>query len=186
MKLTKLAASAITFSLLSLSQSLFAAALYTPNPVTGGNAWDGTFYLDNTTTHAAIITHSFCFFPAGTNGTHQEFYWVSTTFPDWNGYGAQEGDQLFMYGDFGANSGHDGAQWEIVSDSPRNTGGGHWHEWVENKTTGAPHIFTSMKFQRVGKCKYATLQEALDAGQALQPSINLNGQYLSPMGGVLK
>lgn len=161
---------------------------YHPDLVAEGNLWRITDYLDQTPGHAQAATQGLCFFYAGTVGTHQRYTWVSNTYPDWNGRATQEGDQIFMHGDFkwpfgqDVDGGHDGMEWEIVTMSRRNEGAGHWKEWVEDAMFGQTIVFANAKFTRVGKCDYHTAEEALEANKFIEPKRDAQGRILSPMG----
>jgi hypothetical protein len=84
--------------------------------------------------------------------------WSSTTFFDWNGDWRQEGDQVFMTGDYagdvnGNAVGHDGMEWQLVT-AEKAEGFGHWKEWRENGGTGTTIGFGNTKFSRVGTCTF--------------------------------
>jgi hypothetical protein len=169
------------------TSSAIAVPPHLPNVLVDGNEWSITGYLDTAQGHTQLATQTLCFFDAGFNGTHQQYYWVSTSYPDWNGFATQEGDQIFMYGDFrwpfnNRDGGHDGMQWEIVTDNPKNVGAGHWQEWIEDGRLGIPVVFANAVFKRTGKCPYDTVGEAFEKGQTLDIQIDKNGQALSPFG----
>jgi hypothetical protein len=177
----------VTLSALLGTSAARAAPPHLPNLLDGGNEWTITYYNDTSPTHTQQATQTLCFYPAGVVGTHQQYYWVSTTYRDWNGYASQEGDQVFMYGDFQwpfgvKDVGHDGMQWEIVTNSPKNMGAGHWNEWLEDGRMGNPIAFGNAVFQRIGKCKFETVGEAFEYGQTLGLTLDANNQALSPMG----
>jgi hypothetical protein len=130
-----------------------------PNLVAGGNRWTITFYNDASPNHDQWATQGICFRFIGTVGTHNRYQWWSDTFPDWNGIASQEGDQVFMHGDYANDVGHDGITWEIVTASARNVGAGHWHEWRENGAFGNTIGFGNAQLARVGSCRL-TLDEA--------------------------
>lgn len=147
------------FTLLSilLSSTAFAVPPHLPDLIQGGNRWTITFYDDSSPLHNQWATQGLCFYYAGTVGTHQRYIWVSDTYPDWNGRATQEGDQIFMHGDFqwpfgNIDGGHDGMEWEIVTRSRNNEGAGHWKEWVENGRLGITIGFGNAKLVRTGFC----------------------------------
>lgn len=180
----KLKLFALACSLFSTS-TLMAGPRYLPNLLDGGNEWIVTAYNDTSTDHTQIATQTICFFPAGYVGTHQQYYWVSTSYNDWNGIASQEGDQVFMHGDFGEVSGfggHDALQWELVSGGDKATGAGHWQEWVQDGLLGINVAFTNMVFKRSGECAYATVEEAMEAGGAIPLKMNVDGKALAPSG----
>lgn len=176
-----------SFSLSNSFQAL-AAPPHLPDLVQGGNRWTITFYNDSSTTHSQWATQGLCFYYAGTVGTHQQYIWVSDTYPDWNGRATQEGDQVFMHGDFQwpfgtKDGGHDGMEWEIVTTDKRNEGAGHWKEWVEDGRHGTTIGFGNTKFTRVGSCYQTTADAALEYGQTLELKADLDGQVqTNPMG----
>jgi hypothetical protein len=135
---------------------LVAGAAYgapDPNVFRGGNHWLITAFEDATPNHVQLATQGICFQPPAVVGTHIRGTWYSTTFPNWNGTYSQEGDQVFMYGDFGKDAGHDGITFEIVGVTPRNASAGHWHEWIENGAYGITIGFGNTLLERVGECK---------------------------------
>lgn len=132
-----------------------------PNVYDGGNRWLITAYEDASITQTQLATQGICFLPYAIVGTHVRGYWYSDTFPDWNGVYSQEGDQVFMHGDYALNVGHDGIMFEIHTDSPNNEGGGHWTEWRENNAYGTTIVFANAKLERVGKCSTVTSADAL-------------------------
>ncbi len=124
-----------------------------PNVYKGGNLWSITAYDDSSAVHTAWATQGICFLPPVAVGTHMRGNWYSTTFPDWNGVYSQEGDQVFMHGDYAKDVGHDGIKFEIVTDSPRNIAAGHWFEWRENGAFGNTIGFANTKLERIGYCR---------------------------------
>lgn len=78
-----------------------------------------------------------------------------------------------MHGDFQwpfgtkRDGGHEGMEWEIVTSSPKSVGAGHWKEWIEGGLFGVTVGFGNAKFQRVGKCDFATAEQAFEFGQTI-------------------
>ena len=165
---------ALIFTSPLFTQVAHAIAPHYPDLVKEGNRWSVTAYDDSSMTHAQWATQGICFYYAGTHGTQQLYYWVSDTFPDWNGRATQEGDQIFMHGDYAKDVGHDGFEWQITTASPKNEGYGHWKEWREDGRLGLTIGFANTKLTRVGKCKSLTHLEALDAGSRLELQLNAN------------
>lgn len=130
-----------------------------PNVYKGGNRWAITAFDDASPVHAEMATQGICFLPPVAVGTHMRGEWYSDTFPDWNGVYSQEGDQVFMHGDFGKDVGHDGITFEITTSSARNQSGGHWAEWLEDGAYGRTIVFANTRLQRVGDCKPITIKE---------------------------
>lgn len=174
----------------AFSTAVFAVPPHLPDLVRDGNRWTITFYDDSGTMHPQWATQGICFYYAGTVGTHQRYIWVSDTYPDWNGRATQEGDQIFMHGDFqwpygNRDGGHDGMEWEIVTSNPRNEGAGHWKEWVEDGRAGITIGFGNAKFVRVGKCidRFLTVADAMEASQYIERPIGNDGEpQPNPMG----
>lgn len=165
-----------------------AGTPYLPDLVQSGNRWTITFFDDTSAVHLQWATQGICFYNAGVVGTHQKYIWVSDTYPDWNGRASQEGDQIFMHGDFQwpfgtANGGHDGMTWELTT---LKEGSGHWHEWVEDNAYGNTIGFGNTKLTRVGTCNqtgFATSDVALKSGQQLDIPRSADGRALpNPMG----
>ncbi len=172
----------------SLSATAQAVPPHLPDLVSDGNRWTITFYDDSSPIHRQWTTQGICFFNDGVGGTHQRYSWASDTYPDWNGRATQEGDQVFMHGDFQwpfgiKDGGHDGMEWEILSGRPRNQGAGHWKEWVEDGKLGQTIGFGNARLERVGKCQFVSFSEALKKGFSLQQPFNEKGELLTnPMG----
>ena len=143
--------SLIVVGLLVLSVTASAQPVVRPQPnlVQGGNRWLITFFRDSSPIHQPPATQGLCFIVIGQVGTHLRYRWYSDTFPDWNGIATQEGDQIFMHGDYAHDVGHDGMEWEIVT---ARAGSGHWKEWRENGGFGITIGFGNARFRRVGSC----------------------------------
>jgi hypothetical protein len=175
----------LTVSALALTfqGSSLADPPHRPDLVKEGNRWTVTGYFDNSPVHTQAATQGICFYPAGVSGTHQLYRWVSDTFPDWNGIATQEGDQVFMHGDYQrpygvTDGGHDSMEWEIVTMSRENEGAGHWREWAEDGGFGMTIGFGNAKFVRVGRCRHSTAEEALKAGYELDLPRDEQGKIL--------
>ncbi|RYZ78742.1 MAG: hypothetical protein EOO68_39905 [Moraxellaceae bacterium] len=165
---------------LILAGSMAANAIspHHPDLVKDGNRWLVTAYDDSTTTHTQWATQGLCFYYAGTRGTQQLYYWVSDTFPDWNGRATQEGDQIFMHGDYAKDVGHDGFEWQITTVSPKSEGYGHWKEWREDGRLGLTIGFANAKLTRVGKCVSITHAEAVELGSRIELRLNANKELM--------
>ncbi|MCE2029160.1 hypothetical protein [Sessilibacter corallicola] len=149
-------------AILVFANYVSAQSTYNPNLTSEGNRWEVTAYLDSSAGHVQLATQGICFYDIGVSGTHYLYYWVSDTFPNWNGIATQEGDQIFMHGDYAEDVGHDGFEWEIVTSSDKNAGAGHWKEWREDGKFGNTIGFANAHFQRVGRCEVKDPFEALD------------------------
>ena len=152
---------------------------YFPNLVTGGNMWTITFYNDASPNHDQWATQRICFRFVGRVGTQDRYIWYSITFPNWNGWATQEGDEIVMHGDYANNVGHDGMEFEIVTVSKRNEGTGQWWEWRENNGYGRTIGFGNAKFVRIGACRICEEE----AAQIYQLPLDSSGNYIEdPMG----
>lgn len=172
------------FMSLSLSYTASAAPAQGPDLVKAGNRWTITAYDDSSTIHQQWATQGICFYYAGTRGTHQLYYWVSDTFPDWNGRATQEGDQIVMHGDYARNVGHDGMEWELTTMLKNDEGFGHWHEWREDSRYGRTIGFLNTKLKRVGNCRWrGVLAEAESYSKEIPYKLDKSGyEIVSPMG----
>ena len=178
----KLILSSVTFFSILLASAAQAGPL--PDLTAYGNRWTITAYQDSSTSHVQMATQGICFYPAGTSGTQQLYYWVSDTYPDWNGRAAQEGDQVFMHGDFGRDVGHDAMQFELTTVSKADEAFGHWQEWFEDSRYGVTITFANTKLRRVGQCRWITFGEAILAAEKLAPKFTDAGDLLVAPGGL--
>ncbi|MCF6437582.1 hypothetical protein [Pseudoalteromonas sp. MMG022] len=190
----------------AISSTAVQAQLYKPTLTQEGNQWMITFHDDRSSIHARWATQGLCFYFVGVSGTHEVYRWVSNTYPNWNGVAEKEGDQVFMYGDFWNERGHDGMEWELVTqvkDSRPEIGAGHWHEWVENSAFGSLWFFGNAHFERKGYCSISRQgvttkstsgesydddvglqlsEQAMERYNTLEPPRDEKGRLLSPMG----
>jgi hypothetical protein len=133
--------------------------LYENKPM---NVWEMTSYLDRSSKHQKKIVQQVCFTaPSLAADTHCAYNWYSS-FKGWSGKARQEGDQIFMHGDYSKNNGHTSFQWEIVTQSKsrehQTKGFGHCVDWQNNKvgSLGSTMIFANVKFVRINtdeKCE---------------------------------
>jgi len=142
------------------TKAILPAPRYYPNPINAGNMWTITFYNDSSVNHDQWATQRICFRYVGQVGTHDRYVWYSISFPDWNGWATQEGDEIVMHGDYAKNNGHDAMHWEIVTVSKKNEGTGIWAEWREDNSYGKTIGFGNAKLVRIGSC-LMTEDEAL-------------------------
>ena len=142
----------LSVTLVSAMGTSLAYAVPKPNVFDGGNRWLITAYNDASPSHTQMATQGICFRPYAVTGTHIRGQWYSDTYPDWNGVYSQEGDQVFLHGDYAHDVGHDGIAFEIVTRNKRNEGAGHWTEWRENGSFGNTIVFANAQLKRVGKC----------------------------------
>lgn len=139
-------------------QMTLAAQPYNPNLVTNGNLWRITGYRDAHFAHQwQTPTWNICFEIVNnpsqpcydsSGGMEQTVYQWTSNYPGWGGCAVQEGDQIFMNGNYGNGSGNDSMEWEIVTLGTGSTlGTGHWREWQDNHTYD---FFGNAKFERFG------------------------------------
>ncbi len=188
MKMSSVVKSLVAGFSVVFSATSLAVPPHLPDLVSDGNRWSITFYDDSSPQHAQWATQTLCFYQTGVVGTHQRYAWVSDSYPDWNGHATQEGDQVIMHGDFQwpfgqKDGGHDAMEWEIVTQSRKNMGTGHWSEWVENGRLGITIGFGNAEFRRIGKCRADSLSEALEYSQTIPRKIGPDGKLMTnPMG----
>ena len=127
------------------------------------NVWEITSYLDRSSKHQQKIVQQICFTaPSLAADTHWAYDWYSS-FKGWSGKARQEGDQIFMHGDYSKNNGHTSLQWQIVTQSKsrkhKTKGFGHCVDWQKNNKLGSlgnTMIFANVKFVRINtdeKCE---------------------------------
>ena len=74
---------------------------YKPDYVAGGNRWSFKAYDNSDPDHTTLVSAQvLCFEYAGTAGNHIKYTWYSETFPGWSGSAIQEGDEIFLHGDY--------------------------------------------------------------------------------------
>lgn len=156
---------------LAFSAVAFAGPPHQPDLINTGNLWEMTTYDDKDPNHVQLVTQGICFENAVINtGTHQRLRWCSTTVQGWKGWAQQEGDQVFMHGNYipmpspippPETIGSTALQWEIVTEAidEGTKGFGHcvdWHKIVPDvlNTYGYTKVFANVKFIRVGECDF--------------------------------
>ncbi len=122
-----------------------------------GTLYSITFYDDTSTGHAQWATQNICFVQGPVQGSNTTGLWYSTTYNRWIGLWRQEGDQIFMIGDFWKGVGKDSMQWELVT--TKDEGFGHWNEWVEDGMYGNWFGKGNTRLAKIGTC-LAPLQGA--------------------------
>lgn len=163
-RLLKLATyGAVIISMVYHHQPSLAQPPYQANLVDGGNRWVLDAYDDADPDHVALASPSICFTRNGVVGTHQRYTWYSDSFFGWRGVATQEGDQIFMTGEYAGGLGQDAVQVQIIIDSPRNGAVGHWQEWRQGQTYGETVGYANARMIRDGDC-------TITADMALNPS----------------
>ena len=153
-RVTQAIAASAVLALIFAATANAQPAVPSPELTRGGNLWSITAYDDASPVHTTLATQGICFQFIGVVGTQNRYRWRSTTFPDWNGIASQEGDQVFMHGDYAQNVGHDGIMWAIDTNK---SGSGHWTEWRENASFGNTIVFANTTLLRTGTCPSTTV-----------------------------
>jgi hypothetical protein len=109
-----------------------------------------TFYDDTSFTHTQWATQNICFVQGPIVGSNTTGWWWSPSYQNWIGLWRQEGDQIFMIGDFWGGPGNDAMQIELVTN--RDEGFGHWEEWVENGSFGWWPAKGNTRVAKIGTC----------------------------------
>lgn len=124
-----------------------------PNVYDSGSQWLITAYDDTSATHAEWATQTLCFLPYATVGTSIQGVWYSTSFPNWRGRYAQEGDRVLMHGNYANGVGHDGMVIDLFAGTtPKDEGAGQWTEWRETGTYGTTIGYANTRLRRIGRC----------------------------------
>lgn len=123
----------------------------------GGTLYSITFYDDTANNHTQWATQNICFVQGPVQGSNTTGLWYSTTYNRWIGLWRQEGDQIFMIGDFWTGRGKDAMQVELVT--TKDEGFGHWNEWVEDGMYGNWVAKGNTRIAKIGVC-HSPLQGA--------------------------
>lgn len=150
-----------------LSTSLFftgityASPPYQPDFVTGGNLWSFKAYDDASPDHSQLVqAQEICFAYDGTSGNHQKYTWYSQTFPGWSGQAVQEGDQIFIHGDFANGAGHSSIQLDTLVAPTIYGSAGTWQEWRHDGSNGVTVSFAKTRALREGNCTLSAREAA--------------------------
>ena len=160
-----LTAVATLAGLLSVAPLTFASPPYHPDFVSGGNKWSFRSYDDASVDQTQLVSaQTICFEYDGVSGNHQRYTWYSETFPGWSGKAVQEGDLLYMYGDFAGGLGHSSLQMETLVSPPIYGSSGTWQEWRQNVsggvTTSTTVSFAKTRSLREGNCTLTAIEAA--------------------------
>ncbi len=143
-------------SLLVATNLSHAYPRHDPNVYDNGNLWTITFHDDDSVNHNQWATQRICFTPytlPAAGQTHIKGKWYSTSYPNWNGYYQQEGDEVKLLGNYANGVGNDGISFDIVTTGKSTTiGAGHWVEWRDSGWASPFHVFGNALLQRIGKC----------------------------------
>jgi len=147
--------------LLTTAATTFAELPYSPNMVTGGNKWSFRAFDDGSKVHTKLANaQGMCFEYAGVAGDHQLYTWYSDTFPGWRGKAVQEGDNIFIHGEFAGTLGHTSIQIEALSPPPAYASPGTWQEWRHNGANGTTVYFAKTRAVREGDCSISAEEAA--------------------------
>lgn len=151
----------IVTSLLVSSTLAFAVPPYQPDFVAQGNKWSFKAYDDASPDHTTLVAaQDICFEYNGTSGNHQVYTWYSETFPGWSGRAVQEGDQIFIHGDFANGSGHSAIQLDTLVAPTIYGSAGTWQEWRHDGKNGVTVSFAKTRALREGNCTLSASQAA--------------------------
>lgn len=159
--IAKASRAVIALGLLSFASVTLAQPPYQPDMVTGGNKWAFRAYDDASPAHTKLVdAQGICFEYAGVSGNHQLYTWYSDTFPGWRGTAVQEGDQVFLHGDYANGAGHSSIQIETLVMPPIYGSAGYWQEWRDDGAQGLTVGFANTRSLREGNCSITAAQAA--------------------------
>lgn len=151
----------VATGLLAMSSMSFAAPPYLPDFVKGGNKWSFKAYDDASLDHTQLVAaQEICFEYAGISGNHQLYTWYSQTFPGWSGKAVQEGDQIFIHGDFADGAGHSSIQLDTLVAPTIYGSAGTWQEWRHDDSNGVTINFAKTRALREGDCTLSAREAA--------------------------
>lgn len=154
----------ISIILLAVSSTASAIPPYQPDFVTDGNRWSFKAYDDASIDHTTLVSAQvICFEYAGVVGNHQVYTWYSETFPGWSGRAVQEGDQIFIHGDFADGQGHSSIQLDTLVAPTINGSAGTWQEWKHGGDYGSTVSFAKTRALREGSCTLSAREAAKQA-----------------------
>ena len=146
---------------LGLSSYAFANPPYQPDFVNQGNKWSFKAYDDASPAHTQLVAaQDICFEYNGTSGNHQLYTWYSETFAGWSGRAVQEGDQIFIHGDFANGAGHSSIQLDTLVAPTIYGSAGTWQEWRHDSKNGTTVSFAKTRALREGNCTLTARQAA--------------------------
>lgn len=147
--------------LLGISLQTYAVPPYQPDFVQTGNKWSFKAYDDASPDHTQLVAAQImCFEYAGISGNHQLYTWYSETFPGWSGRAVQEGDQIFIHGDFADGVGHSAIQMDTLVAPTIHGSAGIWQEWRHDGKNGITVSFAKTRALREGDCTLSARQAA--------------------------
>lgn len=139
-----------------------------PDDQITGSLWRVTAYGDTSPVQASTATQDICLIQEPVEGTNTTGIWFSTTFNEWTGRWRQEGDQVFLIGNFFQETGNDSMSWEIAGGETEAYG--HWEEWVEDGGFGAWYFKSNTKAIKVGTCSIAVASPLLSTTSTAKTS----------------
>ncbi len=160
-RVRKIVTLTLTASLLSVCSSSFATPPYQPDFVKDGNRWSFKAYDDSSPDHTTLVSAQvICFEYEGISGNHQLYTWYSESFPGWSGRAVQEGDQIFIHGDYAQGAGHSSIQLDTLVSPTINGSAGTWQEWRHDSANGVTVNFAKTRALREGDCALTATQAA--------------------------
>lgn len=151
----------VVTGMLGMSSMAYATAPYLPDFVKDGNRWSFKAYDDASLDHTQLVAAQvICFEYAGISGNHQLYTWYSETFPGWSGNAVQEGDQIFIHGDYANGAGHSSIQMDTLVAPTINGSAGTWQEWRHDGANGTTVNFAKTRALREGDCTLSARQAA--------------------------
>lgn len=155
------AAGLLALAIFGIASVSFAVPPYQPDMVAGGNKWSFRAYNDAVPNHTELVSaQGICFEYAGLSGNHQLYTWYSDTFPGWSGTAVQNGDQIFLRGDYAKGAGHSSIQIETLVNPPIYGSAGYWQEWRHGGANGVTIGFATTRALREGDCTITAKQAA--------------------------
>ena len=151
----------ILIGALGLASYAHANPPYQPDFVKQGNKWSFKAYDDASPDHTQLVAaQDICFEYNGTSGNHQLYTWYSETFAGWSGRAVQEGDQIFIHGDFANGAGHSSIQLDTLVAPTIYGSAGTWQEWRHDDKNGTTVSFAKTRALRQGNCTLTARQAA--------------------------
>lgn len=156
-----LAKTAMLAGMLTISSVAMAQPPYSPDMIKTGNMWSFKAYDDAAVDQNQLVAaQKICFEYAGVSGNHQLYTWYSATFAGWSGKAVQEGDKIYLHGDFAKGNGHSSIQMETLVEPPIHGSAGTWQEWRDDGQGGVTVSFAKTRALRTGNCTITAAEAA--------------------------
>lgn len=147
----KLLSNTVMLASLLMVPAALAVPPHQPNLTDGGNLWLMNAYDDTHPGHRQVFREEICFKYVGNVGTHMRYVWQSLTYPPYKGVASQEGDHVVMHGDYspqGTATYHDAWLFDLVTESNKDLGAGHWTMWRSDGAFGSTYLVTNVTLTR--------------------------------------